>query len=123
MTLPSASAPQRRDPAWLGRVFAIMATLATRTLSVSALTGPMAALRVRGVREVLVFCYADLPTALPQMVSYTLYRWENNIRAAAVLGVVGAASWRRDCWYSAVGYFSRSAETEAVEAKFLGKKS
>ena len=84
--------------------------------------GPAQALRVRGVREVLVFCYADLPTALPQMVSYTLYRRENNIRAAAVLGVVGAASWRRDCWYSAVGYFSRSAETEAVEAKFLGKK-
>ena len=27
---------------------------------------------------------------LPQLVSYTLYRWENNIRAAAVLGVVGA---------------------------------
>jgi phosphonate transport system permease protein len=24
------------------------------------------------------------------MMSYTLYRWENNIRAAAVLGVVGA---------------------------------
>jgi phosphonate transport system permease protein len=24
------------------------------------------------------------------MVSYALYRWENNIRAAAVLGVVGA---------------------------------
>jgi phosphonate transport system permease protein len=27
---------------------------------------------------------------LPQVVSYTLYRWENNIRAAAILGVVGA---------------------------------
>lgn len=26
---------------------------------------------------------------LPQLISYTLYRWENNIRAAAVLGVVG----------------------------------
>jgi phosphonate transport system permease protein len=26
---------------------------------------------------------------LPQLLSYTLYRWENNIRAAAVLGVVG----------------------------------
>ncbi|MCF8156767.1 MAG: phosphonate ABC transporter, permease protein PhnE [Rhodoferax sp.] len=52
--------------------------------------GPSQALRVRGVRELLVFCYADLPTALPQLVSYTLYRWENNIRAAAVLGVVGA---------------------------------
>jgi phosphonate transport system permease protein len=27
---------------------------------------------------------------LPQLLSYTLYRWENNIRAASVLGVVGA---------------------------------
>jgi phosphonate transport system permease protein len=27
---------------------------------------------------------------IPQLLSYTLYRWENNIRAAAVLGVVGA---------------------------------
>ena len=52
--------------------------------------GPADALRVRGVRPALVFCYADLPQALPQLVSYTLYRWENNIRAAAVLGVVGA---------------------------------
>ena len=31
-----------------------------------------------------------MPAALPQLVAYTLYRWENNIRAAAVLGVVGA---------------------------------
>ena len=34
--------------------------------------------------------YATLPQVLPQLMSYTLYRWENNIRAAAVLGVVGA---------------------------------
>jgi phosphonate transport system permease protein len=27
---------------------------------------------------------------VPQLISYTLYRWENNIRAAAILGVVGA---------------------------------
>jgi len=27
---------------------------------------------------------------LPHLLSYTLYRWENNIRAATVLGVVGA---------------------------------
>jgi phosphonate transport system permease protein len=37
-----------------------------------------------------VFLYATLPQVLPQLMSYTLYRWENNIRAAAVLGVVGA---------------------------------
>ncbi len=47
------------------------------------------ALRVRGVGEWRVFAYATLPTVLPQLMSYSLYRWENNIRAAAVLGVVG----------------------------------
>ena len=36
-----------------------------------------------------IFIYATLPTVIPQLISYTLYRWENNIRAAAVLGVVG----------------------------------
>jgi phosphonate transport system permease protein len=52
--------------------------------------GPAAALRTQGVGTVRVFLYATLPQVLPQVLSYTLYRWENNIRAAAVLGVVGA---------------------------------
>jgi phosphonate transport system permease protein len=52
--------------------------------------GPGFALRAQGVREGRVFLYATLPQILPQLLSYTLYRWENNIRAAAVLGVVGA---------------------------------
>ena len=53
-------------------------------------SGPADALRVRGIRKGQVFWYADFPQAVPQLLSYTLYRWENNIRAAAVLGVVGA---------------------------------
>jgi phosphonate transport system permease protein len=52
--------------------------------------GPGAALRAQGVGPLRIFCYATLPQVLPQLVSYSLYRWENNIRAAAVLGVVGA---------------------------------
>ncbi|MDE2397750.1 MAG: phosphonate ABC transporter, permease protein PhnE [Burkholderiales bacterium] len=52
--------------------------------------GPAAALRTQGAGEGQVFLYATLPQILPQLMSYTLYRWENNIRAAAVLGVVGA---------------------------------
>ncbi|MGR4870166.1 phosphonate ABC transporter, permease protein PhnE [Variovorax sp. LARHSF232] len=52
--------------------------------------GPGAALRAQGARDAQVFLYATLPQVLPQLTSYTLYRWENNIRAAAVLGVVGA---------------------------------
>ena len=56
----------------------------------NAPAGPGFALRVRGVPEGRVLLYATLPQVLPQLVSYALYRWENNIRAAAVLGVVGA---------------------------------
>jgi phosphonate transport system permease protein len=56
----------------------------------NAPAGPAFALRTQGVREGRVFLYATLPQILPQLLSYTLYRWENNIRAAAVLGVVGA---------------------------------
>jgi phosphonate transport system permease protein len=52
--------------------------------------GPGFVLRVQGVGTLGVFGYATLPQVLPQLLSYTLYRWENNIRAAAVLGVVGA---------------------------------
>ncbi len=51
---------------------------------------PGFALRCAGASATQAFCYAELPQALPQLVSYTIYRWENNIRAAAVLGVVGA---------------------------------
>ncbi len=56
----------------------------------NAPTGPAMALKAQGVGSGHVFFYATLPTILPQVMSYTLYRWENNIRAAAVLGVVGA---------------------------------
>lgn len=66
----------------LGRLFA-------ETLE-NAPRGAMDALRAQGASPVQVFAYATLPTVLPQLISYSLYRWENNIRAAAVLGVVGA---------------------------------
>lgn len=56
----------------------------------NAPAAPAAALRTHGAGRVRVFLYATLPQVLPQLVSYALYRWENNIRAAAILGVVGA---------------------------------
>jgi phosphonate transport system permease protein len=51
---------------------------------------PEQALRINGATPLAAFLYSTLPQTLPQMLSYTLYRWENNIRAAAILGVVGA---------------------------------
>ncbi|MDO8412321.1 MAG: phosphonate ABC transporter, permease protein PhnE [Gallionellaceae bacterium] len=53
-------------------------------------TLPEASLRINGVSPLSAFFYASLPQTLPQIMSYTLYRWENNIRAAAILGIVGA---------------------------------
>jgi len=52
--------------------------------------GPAWALSASGASSTQIFFFASLPQALPQLVSYTLYRWENNIRAASALGVVGA---------------------------------
>jgi phosphonate transport system permease protein len=51
---------------------------------------PESTLRINGARPLSAFLYATLPQCVPQMMSYTLYRWENNIRAAAILGIVGA---------------------------------
>jgi phosphonate transport system permease protein len=53
-------------------------------------SAPEAALRINGVHPIIAYFYATLPQAIPQLMSYSLYRWENNIRAAAILGVVGA---------------------------------
>ncbi len=51
---------------------------------------PFAALRGVGASDAAASAFAVLPQAFPQLVAYTLYRWEVNIRASAVLGVVGA---------------------------------
>lgn len=51
---------------------------------------PALALRHAGSNRLLAFLYGTLPQAAPQLVAYTLYRWEMNIRMAAILGFVGA---------------------------------
>jgi len=79
--------------------------------------GPGFALRVRGVGEGRIFLYATLPQVLPQLLSYVLYRWENNIRAAAVLGVVGAGGLGQLLAFH-MGLF-QMAETSSVLAAML----
>ena len=51
---------------------------------------PAQALRLTGSRAALAFLYGTMPNVVPQFVAYALYRWEINIRMAAILGVVGA---------------------------------
>jgi phosphonate transport system permease protein len=51
---------------------------------------PIEALQATGAGRFQILVYGILPQALPQFLSYSLYRWEVNIRAAAILGLVGA---------------------------------
>jgi phosphonate transport system permease protein len=57
---------------------------------VNASAAPARALRLAGANGGLAFLYGTLPSAAPQLIAYTLYRWEMNIRMAAILGFVGA---------------------------------
>jgi phosphonate transport system permease protein len=66
----------------LGRLFAETLENAPRE--------PAQALRDAGSGATSAFLYGTLPLVLPQFTSYALYRWEYNIRMAAVLGFVGA---------------------------------
>ena len=51
---------------------------------------PIEALQSAGAGRLAILFYGVLPQAAPQFLSYALYRWEVNIRAAAILGFVGA---------------------------------
>ncbi len=52
--------------------------------------GPGDALRSHGVSTLGVLRFSVMPQILPRLADVTIYRWEHNVRAATVLGVVGA---------------------------------
>jgi phosphonate transport system permease protein len=80
---------------------------------------PEAALRTNGASAISAFLYATLPQTLPQMLSYSLYRWENNIRAAAVLGVVGAGGLGQMLKYHLSLFQMQSAATVIIAMLLL----
>lgn len=51
---------------------------------------PGDALKSHGVSRLGVLRFSVLPQILPRLVDVTVYRWEHNVRAATVLGLVGA---------------------------------
>ena len=53
-------------------------------------TGPVEALRSSGARPLQVLRWGVLPQVLPEILAFWLYRFEINIRASAILGVIGA---------------------------------
>ncbi len=69
--------------------FGIIAKLTSETVEAID-PGPLEALSASGSPRVNVIYYGVVPQVLPQFVAYCLYVFEINVRAATVLGLVGA---------------------------------
>src|SRR5205823_6239005 len=65
----------------LGRIYA--------ELLLDVPEAPLRALRSAGAHEWRVLLYGRLPMAMPDMLSYSFYRLECGIRAAAIMSFVG----------------------------------
>jgi phosphonate transport system permease protein len=83
----------------LGAFPGVLAVVAYTTTSLAKLyseaiegiePGPVDAITATGATRLQVLRYGVLPQVLPLFLSYVLYRLETNIRAATVLGFVGA---------------------------------
>ena len=60
---------------------------------------PARALTESGAAPGRAFVYGTLPAITPQLIAYSLYRWEMNIRMATVLGFVGAGGLGQMLYY------------------------
>ena len=58
--------------------------------------GPARALRAAGASNLQMFVYGIFPQALPQFLTYLLYRWEVVIRTTVVVGFVSAGGLGRE---------------------------
>jgi phosphonate transport system permease protein len=83
----------------LGPFPGVLAVVAYTTTSLAKLysetiegidAGPVDAIRATGATRLQVLRFGVLPQVLPLCLSFVLYRLESNIRAATVLGFVGA---------------------------------
>ena len=52
--------------------------------------GPVEGIRATGASKLQEIVFGVIPQVLPLWTSFTLYRFESNVRSAAVLGIVGA---------------------------------
>jgi phosphonate transport system permease protein len=72
--------------------------------------GPIEAVQATGANWLQVVMYAVVPQVIPPFVSFTIYRWDINIRMSTIIGFVGGggigfllAQWIRLLDYSAAG--------------------
>jgi phosphonate transport system permease protein len=73
---------------------------------------PVEGIRATGAAPVHEVIYGVIPQVLPLWISYSLYRFESNVRSATVLGIVGAGGIGQILWEYIRGFYY--AETAAV---------
>jgi phosphonate transport system permease protein len=73
---------------------------------------PVEGIRATGAHKLEEIGYGVVPQVLPLWISYSLYRFESNVRAAAVVGMVGAGGIGVVLWEIIRGFYY--AETCAV---------
>jgi phosphonate transport system permease protein len=73
---------------------------------------PVEGIRATGAHKLEEIAYGIVPQVLPLWISYSLYRFESNVRAAAVVGMVGAGGIGVVLWEIIRGFYY--AETCAV---------
>lgn len=52
-------------------------------------TGPIEAIRATGANQLQIIVYGVLPQVLPPWISFTVYRWDINVRMSTIIGFVG----------------------------------
>lgn len=73
---------------------------------------PVEGIRATGAHKLEEIVYGVIPQVMPLWISYSLYRFESNVRAAAVVGMVGAGGIGVVLWEIIRGFYY--AETCAV---------
>lgn len=73
---------------------------------------PVEGIRATGASWLQEVVFGVIPQVLPLWVSYSLYRFESNVRSATVLGIVGAGGIGQVLWEYIRGFYY--AETAAV---------
>jgi phosphonate transport system permease protein len=79
---------------------------------------PEAALKQAGAGSSIAFVYGTLPLVFAQCLAYTLYRWEMNIRMAAILGFVGAGGLGQMLYFH-LSLFQQAEACTVLIAMFL----
>ena len=55
----------------------------------SIAAGPLEAIRATGANRLQNVVYAVVPQVVPPYISFTMYRWDINVRMSTIIGFVG----------------------------------